>query len=437
MKDLAEILRNTDSSEVEFGLQTCWPDSAMSEQEKFEVILSGIRSSPKETWTHNQRPAPETPRPDAWVYVPGQMLLVFEWKNDDHPLDATQISAYAHSLKLFKEEDGVPRAASGMNLASIEEATHVQNACSDLVLDVSWDAVADALEKGQEDQDDLGRWLCNKAAEYVRWHIRPRYSGIQTILEWLNGPDTTDRRSHLRTLVRRMGDGLEKSGHGTPSAITFAKDKKGNWDLRPGSGSAVYVFLKRTGEERREWLGRKIDAVLYFQFAEHGDQLIDLEYYMQAGGSHSSGRGDQVAAWNKASKNYSACAERFEQTLAEWIQQASPTGSMIVSRVRFNGKKQNWQGGGVDDKDFKKTPQIKPQKALEYLRQHCDELWIFPRVEKAFDNEEAALSNIAEAALEVRKPALSLKIPLDVEKLISWHEDGLAQYLESVLNVIV
>ena len=90
-----------------------------------------------------------------------------------------------------------------------------------------------------------------------------------------------------------MGDELEKSAQGRQVAITFAKDKNGKWDLTPGAGSAVYVKLKQDGELlQRDWLDRKVDAVLWFQFAEHESKRIGLEYYIQASGSHTNGKGE-------------------------------------------------------------------------------------------------------------------------------------------------
>src|SRR5262249_50604679 len=161
-----------------------------------------------------------------------------------------QVSAYAHFLGLLSKDDNVPCAQADQKLASIADAQAVKKACADLVLDVPWSTVADALQHIQQEKSigDLGRWLCGQAADYVQWHIRPPYRGIPTILEWLKGPDTPERCNHLRTLIRRMGDELEKAAQGRQGGITFAKDKNDNWDLTRGAASAVYVKLKQDGE---------------------------------------------------------------------------------------------------------------------------------------------------------------------------------------------
>lgn len=425
MKAFAE--RITDMSKVEFGLQT-WPVHALG-LESSKKVLIGISSSHQRTsWTHNQRKAPMNPQPDAWIYVPGQMLLVFEWKNDEHPLDATQMSAYAHLLELLTENDNVHNAAPGKCLDSAEQAEKVREACKDLVLDLPWDVVAKALEDIHG--EDRGSWLCRKAAEYVRWHIRPPYEGVQTILAWLNGLDTSDRRYHLRTLVNKMGEELKKSADLPGIGITFAKDRSEKWDLRHGAGSAVFVKLMRGGEFlQRDLLGRKVDAVLWFQFTENESHRIGLEYYIQASGSHTSGQGDLVAAWNIASSRHLACAEPFEEKMKKLIDQVPPNSQMIVSAVSFNGKKQTWQGGGVSTKP--ESPQVTPQEALEFLRQRHNELWCFPRVEDA--------SEIKEAAAQVRKPAISLLTPLDADELGSCGRDGpaLQKCLQDALDIIV
>ena len=429
---LAETLRHTEPSKVEYGLQT-WPAAAMRELESPQVLLIGISSSHGSTWTHNQRLATEDPRPDAWIYVPRQMLLVFECKNDEHPLDATQVSDYAHSLKLLTKKDNVPRAKQARP-SRLKRLRTFRRHCADLVLDAPWSAVVDALQQIHQLEEcvgGLGRWLCGQAAAYVQWHIRPPYRGIPTILEWLKGPDTPDRCNHLRTFVRRMGDELARSAQGRQGAITFAQDNNGAWDLARGAGSAVYVKLQRDGELlQRDWLGRKADAVLWFQFAKHENQRIGLEYYIQASGSHTNGKGEPKAAWNKASARHLACAEPFEVAVAAWVRQAPPSSQMIVSAVRFNKKQIMWRGGGVVDPTAPNSSQTTPQGALAFLQKNQKELWRFPRVGLG---EEAR--TVEEAAPQVRKPALSLLTLLDTSTLISCGKDGLA--LQDFLQIAV
>ena len=312
-------------------------------------------------------PAPNDPRPDAWIYVPGQMLLVFECKNDEHPLDATQVSAYAHSLGLLSKNDNVPCRKQARNWPRLQRLRPFRRHAQTWYLMYPGLRLPMRLQhiQGEESVRHLGRWLCGQAAAYVQWHIRPPYRGIPTILEWLKGPDTPDRCNHLRTLVRRMGDDLEKSAQGRQGAITFAKDKNGEWDLTRGAGSAVYAKLKQDGELlQRDWLDRKVGAVLWFQFADHESKRIGLEYYIQASGSHTNGKGDPQAAWNKARDRHLDCAEPFERMLAAWIPQAPQSSQMIVSTVRFNGKKQNWHGGGIEDPLARNSSQTTPQGAL-------------------------------------------------------------------------
>lgn len=427
---IAETLRNTDPGKVEFGLQT-WPAAAMREREGLQVILIGISSSHEGDWTHDQRFAPEDPCPDAWIYVPGEMLLVFECKNDEHPLDATQISAYAHALGLLTAMDCVPRAEPGGFLESATKAEDVQNACRDLVLDASWSTVADALNQFQQEEcvGDLGRWLCGKAAEYIEWHIYPPYRGSRTILDWLKGPDTADRRNHLRKLVRKMGDELANAAQGVQGAITFAKDKKDRWDLRHGAGSAVYVKLTRDGASLKlDWPGRMVNPVLWFRFAEDENQRIGLDYYLQASGSQPNGKGE--AAWNDASVRHRACAEPFEELVAAWCRNAPASTRMIVSAVCFRGKKRNWHGGGVEVPNGPNSSETMPEGALAFLRAHREELWRFPRV-----GPGEAVATIEDAAPQVRKPDLSLLFPLETHALAACGEEG--QALQELLKTAV
>jgi hypothetical protein len=415
----AALLRGAAPDDVEFDLQS-WPETAMQEWKSLAVLLIGVSSSHRGAWTHDQRPAPEKPRPDAWIYVPGKVLLVFEFKTDEHPLDATQISAYAHSLKLLREADNVPRAEPGQYLKK-EEAWAVQKACAGCVLDAPWSAVAAALRRiRQEDGGgSLGRWLCGQAAAYVRWNIRPPYAGVATILEWLKDPDTQERRSHLRTLVNCMGNELRDSAQDRVGAITFAKDTRAKdthekWDLSAGSGSAVYVKLEQDGRPlTHRLLGKAPTAVLWFQFSEHGDdsQRVGLEYYLHAKGSDPGREGQSTVAWNKAREKHLGCAEPFEKRMAEWVAKTPPDALVTVSALCFKGKQRIWRGA-VESPDGPSVPGTTPQGALEFLREHRDKLWVFPGVGPG---SEAA--TIEQAAKRARKPAIGLLIPMDPDAL--------------------
>lgn len=423
----SQTIRNIeDSNTIEFGLQV-WPVAAMKERENLEVLLIGISSSHRGTWTHDQRPAPEYPKPDAWIYVPGKILLVFEFKNDEHPLDATQISAYAHYLKLPTENDDVPQAKAGETLNSAEEAKKVQNACANLVLDASWSTVVEALSyiQQQKDIDGMGRWLCGQAADYVKWHVFPPYRGIKTILEWLNGPDTPDRRNHLRRLVGDMGKVLDTSKAKDENAITFAKNANGGYDFKRGAGSALYVKLMQNGKLlKHDWLDGygKIDAVLWFWFAENESDQIGLEYYLQAKGSQSNNL--DKSAWNNASKRHLACASNFEKLVDSWINTTSPSCLMTVSTVKFNGKKLNWQGGGIAAQDGLYLTKASPHDALNFIKKNRDKLWSFPEVGNGKD-----CFTIEEAAPKVRKPALSILALLNTGEIAKYDNDGCLQKL--------
>ncbi|MDA1053598.1 MAG: hypothetical protein O3C40_24385 [Planctomycetota bacterium] len=406
IKKIAEVIRNCETpEEVEFGLQT-WPTNAVEHRDHLSVVLIGVSSSHTQAWTHDQRFAPRDPRPDAWVYIPHQALVVFEFKNDEHPLDATQISAYAHDLGLLQPADNVPRAVSGSCIGSAEAAI-VQEKCRDLVLDVPWSAVSESLKRIAEAGSSRGRWLCGQAATYIGWHIRPPYEGLSTILSWLFGPDSPDRREHLRTLVGKLGDSLGNSN--SAGAITFAKNDAGRWNIQPDVEPGVYVNLWQNGQPLKStWLGRDVEPVLWFGFSEIEDrQLIGLSYYLQASGSHAIKRSD--AAWNEASSRHLGDADPFEQAVEEWCRTAPTSCWVTVSAVKFKGKKRNWQGGGDEDIESPEIDKASPQEALAFLKQRREELWKFPRI----GTGKGEVATIEEASRLVRKPAISLQSQLD------------------------
>jgi hypothetical protein len=434
---LADLLQTSDPDTVEFGLQT-WP--GISDCASESILLVGISSSHDSTWSHDNRHSPENPRPDAWIRVPGKLLVVFECKSDAYALDATQISAYAHALGLFKEDDHVPCAKPKCTLASAAEAQAVKSACADLVLDTPWSTVADALQDIHlaECVDGRGRWLCGQAAAYVRWHIRPPYRGVRTVLDWLKGPNSSDHCQHIRRLVEAMGEELRRSAQGSPDAITFAaQSENGRAKVAGGAIAAVYVKLMRNQKLLQiEWLGRQVEAELWFQFAEAETERIGLEFYMQARGSQAHGGGDPIVAWNQAQERHVDCITPFENLVAEWIQTAPPDSRLTVSSVGFRGSKKNWHGGGIaagDEGEGSCSPSTTPQDALEFLQEHREKLWCFPRVGPG----DAA--TLEDAAKHVRKPALALSIPLDVGALASCGDDGqaLQTFFQKALATII
>lgn len=424
----AAALGRVDLGKVEFDLQS-WPSESALREPANRIILIGIASSHEKEWTYKERAAPGRPCADGWIHVPGEMLLVFEFKSDDHPLDATQISDYVHALRLLSV-GGAPRAAPGCSLASPAEARDVQAACMDLVLDVPWSAVVQALEHIQKHDavGSLGRWLSGQAAAYLHLHLRPRYGGPQTILDWLRHLDTPDRRDHLRTLIEKMGQALSDSAQES-GAITFAEDDAGNSRVPPGAGAAMYVTLSQGGKRvQRPWLGKDAPLVLWFQFHEDAAQRIGLEFYMQAPGGQPLLRKDRdpIVEWNKASDTHRKRAVQFEVAMAQWTANA-PSGSKLDVRcVRLRGKALIFQGAGIDAPDGPSLEFATPQDALRFLQDNREAMWRFPRV--GLGEEFDTVKN---AQPLVRKPALALRAILDIGALAACREDG--QKLQSVL----
>jgi hypothetical protein len=427
----AVALSTAESANVEFGLQG-WPPACAMQEPADRKILIGISSSHATQWTCNTRPAPIQPRADAWIYVPRQMVLVFECKNDSHPLDATQVSAYLWGLGLVGEHDGVPRPQPGLHLDPTQ-AAEVQAKYKDRVLDVPWFAVADALDKIQKGEraGDIGCWLSGQAAAYIRSHVRPPYQGVRTILEWLSGPDTPDRYDHLRTLVRKMGDALAAAAKG-PGAITFTRDASGNWEVLPGVSSAVYVRLcKGRDPVEHRWLGKPARLNLWTCFSEHDNNRLGLDFWVEAPGAQLNlVAEDKESAWNQASDRHAHWAKEFEDAVAAWVRNA-PRGCLVdANAIRFKGKSVIWKGGGQLAPDGPRLSLATPQEALTFLQSNREALWRFPRVGSGGD-----LRRIDEAQPLVRKPALALRPPLDVRALVDCGDN--ARELQAVFRKAV
>lgn len=408
IKNVIEALSHpTIKEEIAIGLQLAPSKKLISDFETVPRLLVGISSSTQNIWTHDTRPAPKTPLPDAWIYIPQTMLLIFECKNDESPLDATQISAYAHHFGLLKAEQGVPNAEPGQCLANAQDAQKVQMACQDIVLDASWSTVVKSLLNIVNSQaTGREKWLCEQAATYLKYHIYQSYEGLGTVLDWLNGPNTLDRRQHLVKLVNQLGKELEGSG------ITFAKKEgKEEWDIgTSGASDTVYVKLQgQGGTLSLDWLDKKVNPVLWF-YLDNIFPEIGMEYYTQASGSHPYRL--NADAWNRARKNHLNYANQLEELMRKWIKNNPfPNSFISISSVQFRGKKTNWQNGGVTDFNGLLSGRLTPQEALDFLIQHREELWCFPEV-----SPSATEGEIKAAAKKVRKPALSLELPLDIEK---------------------
>jgi hypothetical protein len=410
------MLSSSGSVEVEWDVQS-WPERALQERANLDVLLVGISSSHTRAWSYKDRSAPERCRADAWVYVPGKALIVFECKNDNHPLDATQMCVYACELGLFSNDGAISRPCVGSTLSSADEGVKVENACKEFVLDAPWSSVVSALSQivqAEGTVDWRGRWLCEQAIQYLDAHNRPLYEGPVTILEWLKGTNSQRRLGHLRELVRSMGRCLGECG-----GMTFATDADGKVDVRHGAGAACYVSLKYNGKPpTREIAAKAVSPVLWFDFAEAGSNApqVGLEYYLQASGSCTESR--SRAEWNKASKRHAECARRFEAELDAWVRNHDwPNARVHVEAVCFRGKKRNWMGGGATCREAPASGPVSPQEALQFLRDHRDELWQFPTVET--DGATA----IEKAAKGVRKPAISLILPISRAALIECGAD--------------
>ena len=430
---LLAVLETAAPDHIEVGLQG-WPDRTSKVEPPERRVLIGVSSSHTGPWTPDQRQAPESPCIDAWIRVPGQALLGFEFKTDDHPLDATQMSAYAHELGLLDPAKGVPCAAPGTSLANATEARAVQEACRDVVADLPWSRLLASLRALAPD-DTTTRWLVGQAIDYLSSHVRPPYRGTGTVLDWLEQPDNPSRRGHLRALLGHMGDALHEAGGDDPAAIQFHRGKGGAWDIKAGAEAAAYVPLTSTAVTLAyTWLKREVRPVLWFahQKGSAGAQ-VGLEFYAQAHGAQPVLRKDVDAldAWNAAQARVAERRKSLETLFDAWAAVAPQTCRVTVSAVRFQPNKRIWQGGGVVDPTGPRLDDATPQEAAAFLRQRGEPLWRFPTATTAED--------VASCAAQVRKPALSLVAPLDLSDFRAAGDDGahLQRVLRQALDHIV
>jgi hypothetical protein len=116
--------------------------------------------------------------------------------------------------------------------------------------------------------------------------------------------------------------------------------------------------------------------------------------------------------------------------MVDWLSKL-PEGTLLnVSSVGFKGKTRNWRGGGVEDRHGPFEREVTPYVAVKFLLDSRDRLWRFPRVGPG---EPAA--TIGEAALQVRKPDVSLVLPFDNEALANCGDnpEALQDFLQRAL----
>ena len=424
--------------EIRVQLQS-WPNEALKEGAQAKLLI-GIRSTHENQWTHDKRRATARPRADAWVNLLGKLLLVFECKNDDYPLDATQMSDYGHDLGLLTAE--VPRAKGGAFLTS-QEACQVKKACEPFVLDAPWSTVVKALEAIQQEQlcGDRGCWLAGQAAAYIQDHVHPPYKGAKTILDWLDGPDDDHRRQYLRTLMRKMGDQLFQA-RGESGAITFHKKekrktengaewgiKREKWGVALGTIAPAYVPLSKDSKLLEfKWLykNKRVHLNLWFAFHHDEKQRIGIDVWLEAEGGQPSLKGKLTAEeWNAASLRHARRKDEFFRLLEGWVHQAPSDCRVSVYPLKFRRNNKIWKGGGEYVPDGPRLLSAKPEEALAFLQDNQDDMWRFPRVECPEDIDEVAQPL-------VRKPALAQAAPLeDTDTLKRCGED--ARKLQSFL----
>jgi hypothetical protein len=403
-------IRGSPDRAVEVGLQT-WP--AADAIEAPEKLLVGVSAADSKPWTHNQRKRPVQPRPDAWLHVPGLCLLVFEFKNDTNPLDATQIGSYAIELGLLDDNSlpfGFPKP--GDSLSSPEQSDLIKKACRSVVVDASWDRVVRFLSDLKDDNTvtEPLRTLAGQAQTYLKKNVAEPYCSPVSILRWLQGEATSERRRHLRFLVQKLGDELDAIAN--DGDVVFAKNRRGEQDVQPGTAADAYVPLERYRRSSDvDFLGRRVKPVLWFAFAgEKTSQTVGIELYVQASGAAIPSSEFGIKDWNVAAERHMGDKlEAFRVALRRWGERHGDLDARVtLTAVSYRGTAPNWQGGGkevaLDPELQDKLVCIPISNALSVFDEYKDKLWVFPKVSSQSDIQVRK----EELVKAVRKAGISL-----------------------------
>ena len=382
VRRIGNIIAGSTGHDIEVGLQG-WPGDAVERIDTSKTLLVGVSSGRQEHWTYNKRERPEHPRPDAWIHVPGECLVVFEFKNDMHPLDATQIGYYAIRLGLLDESRltfSFPEAHQ--HLSNKHKAAEVQELCADAVVDASWNQVVAHMRDLASDTKVTAsrRLLASNAHSYLDANVAAPYRGPGSVTRWLRHKANDSRKAHLRWMVHRLAEDLEMSAGSGDFVIG---QKNGIWDVRSGAASAAYAPLRCNSSRSTSvnFLGKEVEPVLWFDFAE-GDKppVVGIELYAQSSGAAVKGSEYGLQAWKEASNRH--MGERlddFRRQLKKWCKAHSDLAATITfTSVRFRGSAANWHGGGKEAEDSPHIRDVPIGDAPAEFERNLKDLWRFP-----------------------------------------------------------
>lgn len=427
---------------------------------KEKRLLIGISSSlAPGQWTYKERAWPNSPRPDAWILLPGEALLVFECKTASHALDATQITAYAHDsdcLGFLDENLDHPFPLAGETL---EEGTaqFYQRTLSDRVLDSTWADVQQALratgDAVGEELKETTRFLLDQALHYLADNSFVPYQNIDSLRA--NAQlGVSERRLHNgRVLLGRLGANI-KTAMATREYLMSkgclegvggeTEDQRVRVPIAP-LGSTRHPYLKftpppdvaaRLARVGLEGLGSATFCLNVGD--EPGRGLLSYELYLVASGKNTGlpGRGKETATWpserdlrdlwakkrkkhqvlvDVRGKRVASCRSRWEaaaQQVLEGLKKDHPEVEVEISAVRLPGAQLIWRQTAHAEKPrpLRGTP---AEIWSQYAALGTDEthpFWEFPKPPDSsgvFGRNELLGHLREKSAPAIRKPAMS------------------------------
>jgi len=394
---------------VKMGTQGLPP---MGEQELRATprMVVGISSSRGTgSWSFDQRKWPTRVRPDGWIYLPGQALLVFEAKTADHALDATQILAYCAELGLASEDSAFPFPEPGRSL-SAEAARHYQAALQPRILDSTWtDALRGIRSISDADLDPVTRFVVSHCDAYMEDNrFVPWADGCFAALGRLDSPRKVDNG---RFLLGRLGKELELQGYEATTKLAPVVDQAGestnHW--RTPLGASGFPYLSWRGPDLEADLGSSPTFCL--NLGEDKDALFTFELYLEAPGANTPvpSRNDVedgetvkglVGKWTEARQRHRSKGKLWLKALTR----CDEALEISIGAVKFKGKNVLWRGS-------EKAPEI-PDRTLSIkeLREQgwkaIEPYWCFEEAP-----EKATVGDLRLLARQVRKPAISLLLP--------------------------
>jgi hypothetical protein len=393
---------------VELGTQGLPPLTDQALRAIPNRMVVGISSSRiTGAWSHDKRTWPECIRPDGWIHLPGEALLVFEAKTADHALDTTQVLAYCAHLGLVEQLSDFPYPDRDECL-SLEAAGHYKCKLVPWVEDANWDAAQQGIHAAARlELSPVARFLVEQCGAYLEDNrFVPWGQGCFAQLGQLDSPR---RKDNGRILLGRLSKELDLPGYKVKTHLTPVAAPKGQvpQDWRAPLGASNYPYLGWAGPVVNTNLGSS--SFYCLNLGEDGC-LFSFEIYIEAPGANTPLRarnlvGDDEVVDRELSEKWAASRQRHLSKGHKWFEAVTSLPGHLeirIGAVKYKGLNVLWRGS-----ERAHDPAPVKMRVADLRRQGWAAVEPFWRFEEA--RAGITMGELRHLAFRIRKAAISVK----------------------------